>query len=87
MPGDPLVLPNAWDPGTAQIVQRLGFPVVATSSAAVANSLGLVLNRGTYAILVTFVELCAAQPIWAVAAGSIAGLGANFFLSRWLVFR
>jgi putative flippase GtrA len=53
----------------------------------VANSLGFVLNRGTYAILVTFVELCAAQPIWAVAAGSIAGLGANFFLSRRLVFR
>ena len=53
----------------------------------VANSLGFVLNRGTYAILVTFVALCAAQPVWAVAAGAIAGLGANFFLSKRLVFR
>jgi putative flippase GtrA len=53
----------------------------------VANLAGFVLNRGTYALLVTFVALCAAQPVWAVAAGSIAGLGANFFLSRRLVFR
>jgi putative flippase GtrA len=53
----------------------------------VANLAGFVLNRGTYALLVTFVTLCATQPVWAVAAGSIAGLGANFFLSRRLVFR
>jgi putative flippase GtrA len=52
-----------------------------------ANLVGFVLNRGTYAILVTFVPLCAAEPVWAVAAGSIAGLGTNFFLSRKLVFR
>jgi putative flippase GtrA len=53
----------------------------------VANLVGFTLNRGTYAILVTFVEFCAAQPVWAVAAGSIAGLWTNFFLSRKLVFR
>ena len=52
-----------------------------------ANLVGFVLNRGTYALLVTFVPLCAAEPVWAVAAGSIAGLGANFCLSRKLVFR
>lgn len=52
-----------------------------------ANLAGFTLNRGTYAILVTFVPLCAAEPIWAVAAGSIAGLGVNFFLSRRVVFR
>ena len=52
-----------------------------------ANLVGFMLNRGMYAILVTFVPLCAAEPVWAVAAGSITGLGANFFLSKRLVFR
>ncbi|WBB54854.1 isocitrate lyase/phosphoenolpyruvate mutase family protein [Verrucosispora sp. WMMD573] len=39
-PGDPLVLPNAWDAGSAQAVVDAGFPAVATGSAAVAESLG-----------------------------------------------
>ncbi|MBS0562460.1 MAG: GtrA family protein [Proteobacteria bacterium] len=52
-----------------------------------ANLAGFVLNRGTYAILVTTVPLCADQPVFAVAAGSIAGLGLNFALSRSVVFR
>ncbi|MPY80853.1 MAG: isocitrate lyase/phosphoenolpyruvate mutase family protein [Actinophytocola sp.] len=40
VPGDPLVLPNAWDADSARLVVDAGFPVVATSSAAVAASLG-----------------------------------------------
>ncbi len=52
-----------------------------------ANTGGFVLNRGTYAILVTFVAVCAEQPVLAIAAGSIAGMGVNFVLSRTLVFR
>ncbi len=35
-----LVLANAWDVASARLVERAGFPAVATSSAAVANSLG-----------------------------------------------
>src|SRR5579863_7613517 len=35
-----LVLANVWDVASARIVERAGFPAVATSSAAVANSLG-----------------------------------------------
>ncbi|QUQ68182.1 isocitrate lyase/PEP mutase family protein [Kutzneria sp. CA-103260] len=38
--GNPLVLPNVWDAATAGLVEEAGFPVVATSSSAVANSLG-----------------------------------------------
>jgi 2-methylisocitrate lyase-like PEP mutase family enzyme len=38
--GNPLVLPNVWDAATAGLVVEAGFPVVATSSSAVANSLG-----------------------------------------------
>ncbi len=53
----------------------------------VTNLAGFVLNRGTYALLVTFVALAAEQPVLAVAAGSIAGMGVNFVLSRRMVFR
>lgn len=35
-----LVLANAWDAISAKIVEELGFPAVATTSAGVANSLG-----------------------------------------------
>ncbi|UOX89027.1 isocitrate lyase/phosphoenolpyruvate mutase family protein [Amycolatopsis sp. FBCC-B4732] len=38
--GDLLVLPNAWDEASAELVVETGFPVVATSSAAVADVLG-----------------------------------------------
>jgi putative flippase GtrA len=51
------------------------------------NTSGFVLNRGTYALLVTFVPLCAAQPVYAVAAGAVAGMFVNFGLSRRVVFR
>ena len=36
----PLVLPNAWDVASARAVEAAGFPVVATSSHAVADVLG-----------------------------------------------
>jgi 2-methylisocitrate lyase-like PEP mutase family enzyme len=36
----PLLLPNAWDAASARAVQEAGFPAVATSSVAVAASLG-----------------------------------------------
>jgi putative flippase GtrA len=52
-----------------------------------ANAAGFVLNRGAYALLVTFVALCAAQPVFATAAGAIAGMFVNFGLSRAIVFR
>jgi len=38
--GDPLVLPNAWDAASALAVVGAGFAAVATSSSAVAESLG-----------------------------------------------
>jgi 2-methylisocitrate lyase-like PEP mutase family enzyme len=40
MPGNPLVLPNAWDAASARLVEAAGFPVVATSSNAMAAVLG-----------------------------------------------
>ena len=52
-----------------------------------ANMAGFVLNRGTYAILVTVWPLAARQPVLATAAGAVAGMFVNFSLSRRLVFR
>lgn len=52
-----------------------------------ANLLGFTLNRGTYSLLVTFVPLCAAQPVFATFAGAVAGMFVNFTMSRTLVFR
>jgi 2-methylisocitrate lyase-like PEP mutase family enzyme len=40
VPGAPLVLPNAWDAGSARQVERAGFAAVATTSSGVAESLG-----------------------------------------------
>src|SRR5262245_32911109 len=40
VPGDPLLLPKAWDVATARAVVAAGFPVVATTSWGVAGALG-----------------------------------------------
>jgi putative flippase GtrA len=53
----------------------------------VANLAGLVINRGTFVLLVAFVPICAERPVLPVAAGAIAGMFINFGLSRVLVFR
>jgi 2-methylisocitrate lyase-like PEP mutase family enzyme len=46
LPGRPLVLPNAWDVASARAVVAAGFPVVATSSGAVAATLGYEDHQG-----------------------------------------
>jgi 2-methylisocitrate lyase-like PEP mutase family enzyme len=40
VPGAPLVLPNAWDAGSARLVAEAGFPAIATTSSGVAEALG-----------------------------------------------
>jgi 2-methylisocitrate lyase-like PEP mutase family enzyme len=45
-PGDPLLLPNAWDVATARAVAEAGFPVVATTSGGVAAALGYEDHHG-----------------------------------------
>jgi len=51
------------------------------------NLVGFTLNRGTYALLITFVPACAEEPVYAVAAGAIAGLLLNFGFARNVVFQ
>src|SRR3954447_8144076 len=45
-PGDPLLLPNAWDVATARAVVAAGVPVVATTSGGVAGALGYEDHEG-----------------------------------------
>jgi 2-methylisocitrate lyase-like PEP mutase family enzyme len=40
VPGTPVVVANAWDASSARVFEEAGFPAVATSSSAVARSLG-----------------------------------------------
>ena len=40
VPGDPLILPNAWDAHTARLVEQAGFAAVATTSSGMADALG-----------------------------------------------
>lgn len=52
-----------------------------------ANAFGFVLNRGTYAALVTFSPACAAEPFYAIFAGGVVGMFLNFSLSRRMVYK
>ena len=45
-PGSPLLLPNVWDVASAKAVVAAGFPVVATTSEAVAATLGFEDEEG-----------------------------------------
>jgi putative flippase GtrA len=51
------------------------------------NTVGFVLNRGTYAALIATQPVVHDHPVLAIAAGAVAGMFFNFFLSRRLVFR
>jgi putative flippase GtrA len=48
---------------------------------------GFLLNRGAYALLVTYVPLCAREPVFAIIPGMLLGMSSNFKLSRNIVFR
>ena len=39
-PGDPLLMPNAWDSGSAAVLAWLGFQALATTSSGHAATLG-----------------------------------------------
>jgi putative flippase GtrA len=61
-------------------------PVREWARYAVAMAGGFALNYGVYAALVYFVPLVHSWPVLGVAAGSIAGLAANWLSSRFWVF-
>jgi putative flippase GtrA len=53
----------------------------------VANSVGAIVNNGVYVFLVLCVAEFSKEPVFAVAAGSIAGMGFNFASSKLIVFK
>ncbi len=50
------------------------------------QSLGFVVNRGVFAVLVTVSPFCATHPVVAIAAGVAAGMFFNFAAARRYVF-
>lgn len=66
---------------------RYEHPVLQWLRFLTANSLGFFLNRGTVYTLFYLEPFCRTYPFLALAAGSFAGLFANFALSKRLVFR
>jgi putative flippase GtrA len=50
------------------------------------NLLGFILNRGAYFTLISLSPFVATYPVIAVAAGAVAGMFVNFYLSRRVVF-
>lgn len=51
------------------------------------NALGMALNAAVYWTMISLSALCAANPVIALAAGTLCGMLFNFSLSRQVVFR
>src|SRR5260370_32733762 len=70
-----LVLPNAWDVASARLMEELGYPAIATTSAGVAASLGdpdaQRISRGEMLEVVAGIG-------WAVRGPVTAEMGAGF---------
>ena len=63
-PGNPLLLPNPWDPGSARILASLGFEALATTSSGSAAALGHLDGRLTRdEALVHSAAIVAATPL------------------------
>jgi 2-methylisocitrate lyase-like PEP mutase family enzyme len=76
-PGQPVILPNVWDPASAAAVAAANFPVVATSSAAVAATLGYPDGQHTPAMemFTSVARIAAAAGDLPVTADVEAGYG------------
>lgn len=75
--GPGFVLPNAWDPGSARILEQVGFPALATTSAGIAFALGrpdATVDRDT--MLEQVARIAAAVDV-PVSADLEAGYGAR----------
>jgi 2-methylisocitrate lyase-like PEP mutase family enzyme len=76
MPGAPVVLANAWDAASARSVAAAGFPVVGTTSAGVAASIGHEDHHRAPAgeMLAAAGRICASVPV-PVTVDAEAGYG------------
>lgn len=53
----------------------------------VSQSGGGLVNYGVYAFLVSMIEFFTRTPVAAIAVGSLAGMGVNFMVAKFYVFR
>ena len=58
--GDPFVIPNPWDAGSARVLEALGFPALATTSSGFAFTLGRLDGAATLEEVVEHVRVVAA---------------------------
>ena len=73
--GDPFVIPNPWDVGSARILEALGFTALATTSSGFAFTLGLVDGRVTLDQMVQHVAAVDAATDLPVSADLENGYG------------
>jgi 2-methylisocitrate lyase-like PEP mutase family enzyme len=71
------VMPNPWDVGSARMLQSLGFPALATSSAGMAFSLGLPDGRVPRAAVLEHAQAMASAVDVPVNADFESGFGAD----------
>lgn len=63
-PGDPLLCPNAWDPGSARVLASLGFAALGTTSSGFAASVGRLDGEPTpEESLASAADIAAAVPV------------------------
>lgn len=75
--GDPFVLPNPWDAGSARVLEALGFPALATTSAGFAFTLGRLDGRATLDEVVAHVAALDAATALPISADLENGYGAE----------
>jgi 2-methylisocitrate lyase-like PEP mutase family enzyme len=88
LPGRPLLMPNAWDAGSAKVLAWLGFPALATTSSGYAATLGRLDGQVTRdeviehaTALVEAVEVPVSADLEAGFAGTTAEVEETFRLA------
>ncbi len=76
-PGDPLLLPNPWDVGSAKLLASLGFQALATTSSGFAATLGRLDGSVSRAEALTHSEALVAATELPVSADLENGFGAD----------
>ena len=75
--GDPFVIPNPWDTGSARVLEALGFTALATTSSGFAFTLGLLDGRVTLDQMAQHVAAIDAATDLPVSADLENGYGAS----------
>jgi len=75
--GDPFVIPNPWDVGSARVLAALGFPALATTSSGFAFTLGRLDGGASLEEVATHVDALSAATDLPVAVDLENGYGAD----------